>query len=164
MRYKQLVNSFIDGWNSTRAETLEILDSLDNKKLQFKPKGEKWQKLYWEFGCIGRTQIVYAEAVKTGKMDFSLFHSAHMPKKTDNQTKKSIKKFLEETNKKWVSAIKSKAENEDYKIAWPGFKMPLLNHVASLAEHERLHHGQFISYFTIADFKLPKGFKSNWAL
>lgn len=79
MKYQSVLSAFINGWNFTRSETLEILNSLDDERLLFKPKGEKWQ-------------------------------------------------------------------------------------LASLSEHERLHHGQFISYFTLAGFELPKAFKSNWAL
>lgn len=100
MNYKDLLLSFIDGWNFTRNETIEILMSLDDKKLQFKPTGNKWQPLYWEFGCLGRTQIIYTEAIKAGKMDFSLFHSPKMPKTTDFQSQKSIKEFLTNANKK----------------------------------------------------------------
>lgn len=41
-----------------------------------------------------------------------------------------------------------------------GETMEILNAL----DDERLHHGQFISYFTLAGFELPKGFKSNWDL
>lgn len=164
MIYQDLIISFLNSWNFTRRETIEILYSLDDEKLQFKPKGDKWQLLCWEFGCIGRTQIVYTKAIETGFMDFSLFHSTLMPKKTDYQTRESIIKFLKESNLNWINAIKSREKNENYIVNWPDTKVPLIKHIASLSEHERLHHGQFISYFTLAGFELPKGFKSNWAL
>ncbi len=164
MVYKDFVTSFIRHWNFTRSETLEILGSLDDEKLQFKPKGEKWQALFWEFGCIGRTQLVYTEAIKTGKMDFSLFESPKLSPKDEFKTKADILKSLEKINKEWREAIVNRRGDEDFKIAWPGFKMSLPVHISSLVAHERLHHGQFISYFTLAGFELPKGFKTNWAL
>ncbi len=164
MEYKNLITNHVRSWNFTRSETLEILHSLDDKKLQFKPEGNTWQPLFWEFGCIGRTQMVYSNAILTGKMDFSFFDSDKLPTKTTNQTVKDIEKFLEKTNTEWLELIRSKRRDEDFKVKWPGNNMPLTVHIASLANHERLHHGQFISYFTLAGFDLPKNFKTNWAL
>ncbi len=164
MEYKNVVTNFVKAWNFTRSETVEILQSLDDDKLQFQPKGEKWQSLYWQFGCMGRTQIVYTQAIITGRMDFSLFHSDQLPKKNDFQTKEQIQDFLGKANKDWREAIVSRRKEENFTVKWPGFNKPFINHIASLAEHERLHHGQLISYFTMADFQLPKIFKSNWAL
>lgn len=164
MEYKNLVSGFNREWKFTRAETLEILRVLSDEQLQFRPQGEKWQKLFWEFGCLGRTQMVYTKAIETGKMDFSLFSSNDLPKKDQFQTKKEILEFLKKSDEGWVKAILKRREDEDFRVRWPGFSMPLVNHISSLVAHERLHHGQFISYFTLAGFELPKGFKLNWAL
>jgi len=164
MIYKNLVNSFVRNWNFTRSETLEILDSLNDKKLEFKPKGEKWQPLYWEFGCLIRSQIIYTEAIGTGKMDFSLFVSKEIPKKDAYQTKSQILKALEESDKKWTNVVRSRRREEDFQVIWPTFKRPFIQHIAKLSEHERIHHGQIISYFTLAGFDLPSKFKTNWNL
>ncbi len=164
MQYKDLVTNFVRSWNFTRSETLAILNSLSDSELSFKPEGEKWQPLFWEFGCIGRTQMVYTEAVISGEMDFSLFSSPSLPDKSEFKDKPSLLAFLKESDRKWIEVIRSKREEEEYKIAWPGFNQPLITHITSLISHERLHHGQFISYFTMAGFTLPKSFKENWAL
>lgn len=164
MIYKDLVTNLIRSWNFVRSETLEILDSLDDKKLQFKPSGEKWQPLYHQFGCIGRTQLVYTKAIQEGKMDFSWFSSPDLPKKDQFETKEDIKKFLQQTDRTWTLNIRQKRDKENFKIKWPGVNQPLIVQISSLVAHERIHHGQFISYFTLAGFELPKGFKSNWAL
>lgn len=164
MEYKNFITSFIRSWNFVRSETINILDSLDDEKLKYKPEGDKWQPLYWEFGCIGRTQIVYANGIKTGTMDFSLFHSDKIPSKDANKKKEDIRKFLEECDKKWTDAIRERRREEDFLVKWPGFNQPLPVHISSLISHERLHHGQFISYFTFAGFELPHEFKMNWAL
>ena len=37
-------------------------------------------------------------------------------------------------------------------------------HIALLQEHERLHHGQFIAYFTLAGIALPVSFRADWGL
>ncbi len=164
MIYKNLVNSFVRNWNFTRNETLQILNSLNDKQLEFKPDGEKWKPIYWEFGCLGRTQLVYANAIETGKMDFSLFLSDKLPSKDENKTKKEIIKFLEKTDKEWTDAVRSRRREEDFLVVWPGFKRPLVNHISTLMTHERIHHGQLISYFTMAGFELPSEFKLNWNL
>lgn len=164
MQYKNLVTNFVRSWNFTRSETIEILNSLTNEELQFKPNGKNWQPFFWQFACIGRTQIVYTEAINTGKMNFSLFGSKELPSKTAFQTKNELSQFLEKTNTNWRESIRVRRHEEDFTVAWPGFKKPLVNHIMCLAEHERLHHGQFISYFTLMEKHLPSHFKQNWAL
>lgn len=156
------LQDFIDGWSFTRSETLEILSSLNDAQLQFKPDADKWQPLYYQFGCIMRTQLVYTEAIRQQKMDFAFFGATTLPKKITNQSKDEIMQALTSANEAWLSAIA--ATPADTAIAWPDHSRSIARHIASLAEHERMHHGQLISYFTMADFDLPAGFKSNWAL
>lgn len=166
MAYPAIVDSMISRWNFVREHTLEILSVLDDGKLQFKPEGPTWQPLYWEFACIGRTQLVYTKAVETGLMDFSYFSSPDLPKKENLNTKEVLIKFLTEADAKWMGNLKVRKNSEDYTITWPeGMgQTALAAHIMSLAEHERLHHGQFISYFTLAGFTLPPNFKQHWDL
>lgn len=154
------MDEFLKRWNFVRSETIEILNSLDDERLTFKPEGEKWQALYFQFGCIGRTQLVYATAAETGLMDFSLFRSKNLPSKTDNQTKVSLESLLTTSNEKWVEVIHRSTAG----VKWPDGNKSIQLHIAALAEHERLHQGQLISYFTLAGFELPSNFKRNWAL
>ena len=154
------MDEFITRWQFTRSETLEILYSLSDDQLQFKPAGETWQTLFHQFGCIGRAQLVYADAVRNGKMNFSLFGSTELPSKDENQTVESIAAFLNHANTEWLEAL----ANYHGTIEWPDGAKSAMVHVMSLAEHERLHHGQLISYFTHAGLTLPDGFRRNWAL
>jgi len=154
------MDEFLKRWSFVRSETIELLDSLDDEQLVFKPEGAKWQALYFQFGCMGRTQLVYAMAAETGVMDFSLFGSKDLPSKIDNQAKASLASFLKTCNDKWIEAISHNTAG----VKWPDGSKPIELHVATLAEHERLHHGQLISYFTLAGFDLPANFKRNWAL
>lgn len=159
MSDSKLLQEFIKSWKFTRSETLDILNSLSDDQLLFKPQGEIWQSIAHQFGCIGRTQLVYAKALRLGKMDFSYFVDTSLPSKDQFQTKKQLLDFLKEAEDSWQEAIK-----EGRRVDWPGMSMSVEKHIASLAEHERLHHGQLVSYFTLAKFSLPKKFKSNWAL
>lgn len=164
MEYKNLVNSFVRSWNFTRSETLELLEALTDKQLLYKPSGAKWQSLAYQFGCVGRTQTIYTHAIENGVMDFSWFADKSIPSKNDYVTGTTIKSFLEVADKKWTEAIREKGREEDFLIKWPGFNRPLTNHISALMNHERIHHGQLISYFTLGDYDLPPKFKANWAL
>ena len=59
-----LLNESIGEWNFSRSETLELLGVLNDQQLQLKHPGEGFQPLFYQFNCIGRTQLVYAEAIK----------------------------------------------------------------------------------------------------
>jgi hypothetical protein len=154
------MDDFIVRWQFTRSETIEILKSLTDERLQFKPEGEKWQPMFHQFGCIGRTQLIYAKAAETGVMDFSLFGSSEITSKDLNQTVGGILAFLEDANSAWIAALRQNKAG----VQWPDDNKRIELHITSLAEHERLHHGQLVTYFTLAGFELPAGFKNNWAL
>lgn len=163
--YKNLVVSFVRIWNFTRAETLEILEKIDDKQLLFIPKGSpKWQPLFWEFNCLGRTQLVYARAIREGRMDFKWFEGSELPDKNEFKTRNEIQEFLLNSDKLWRAEITKVRRDEDFIVAWPGFNMNVMNHINGLVAHERLHHGQLIAYFTLAGLELPDKFKRNWAL
>lgn len=162
--YKDLVTGFVRSWNYARGESLDLLDSLDNGKLLYKPDGNKWQSIAYQFGCMARTQMVYTRSIKEGRMNYKWFHDPSLMGKNDIITKKELDELLDRCDKEWNEVIREKRREEDFVIAWPGFNMGLLNHISALISHERLHHGQLISYFTLADFELPKRFKEGWSL
>jgi hypothetical protein len=165
MVFKNYVTSFVRQWNFVRSETLEILISLSDEQLLFQPTGtDKWQPLYYQFTCIARTQMVYAKAIKEGKMSFNWFESDEFPDKHEIKTKQGLKDLLNKADTMWSAAIVERRRDEDFQIAWPGFKQSLPNHIVSLISHERIHHGELISYLTLGGFVLPKNFKQNWAL
>lgn len=154
--------SFIDRWQFTRGETLEVLDNLNDDQLRYKPRSEHWQALHYQFSCCARTQLIYSKAVREGKMDFSWFGSPDFPSKDAFTTKEEIRNVLKEANQVWLDAVKDAAS--DTTIAWPDSSVPLVLHISNLLEHERMHLGQLISYHTMANYKLPANFKRNWAL
>lgn len=155
------VQQFINRWNYVRSETLEILSKLAQTQMSFKPEGQKWQPMYAHFSCIAKTQRVYTKAIDVGTMDFAFFHTLELPDKSKFGDKKFAEDYLAESNRLWLSAI----HNSKGIIIWDKqLKVILTNHIARLAEHERLHHGQLVSYFTLANIELPTNFKANWAL
>lgn len=154
--------SFITRWQFTRSETLEILENVSDEQLHFKPEGDRWQPLSYQFTCCARTQLVYAKAVREGKMDFHWFGSGEFPSKDAFTTKDEIRSLLNTADEAWLEAVKNMPANET--IAWPDFSAPLVLHISNLLEHERMHLGQLISYHTMAQYELPPNFKRNWAL
>lgn len=158
----EIEQKFIKRWRFTRGETLEILENLTDEQLRFKPQGEQWQPMAYQFACCVRTQLVYAKAVRESKMDFSWFGSEEFPSKDALTTKDEIRDLLHKADQAWLDALESTAA--DAKIAWPDFSAPLVLHISNLLEHERMHLGQLISYHTMAGYELPPNFTRNWAL
>lgn len=172
MQFKNFVTGFVRQWNFTRSETLEILESLTDEQLNFKPKEmpttllkeREWQTLGYQFGCILRTQLVYTRAIREVKMDYSWFHDPQLMDKNQFKKVKDLQLALEKANQDWLEAIRTKRRDEEFKISWPGFKTFIPNHITALIAHERIHHGQLITYLTLAGIEFPKNFKANWAL
>lgn len=164
MKYKDLVTSMVRVWNFTRRETLQLLDSLNDEKLLFKPEGEKWQNLAFQFGCMVQTQMVYAKAVIEERLDYSWYRSGEFTDRKLLKNKNELLDYSSQANKEWSKAVRKRRYDENFKIKWPGFNANLVTHISSLNGHERLHHGQIITYFTLAGFGLPTKFKDNWAL
>lgn len=147
-------------WQSVRSETLELLEALNDKKLAFTPEGKRWQPLSYQFACIGRTQLVYAWALKKGSMSAADFTGKGLPARSDITTRQQLEELLEWADGEWYTALNAGI----FQVKMPKETVTLYTHMYRLAGHERLHHGQIISYFTLAEYKLPKDFKANWAL
>lgn len=146
-------------WAMTRRETMELLESLNDEKLLFVPEGAKWQPLYYQFACMARSQLVYVESIKAEKMDFSFFKDPGLPDKHANKTKAELKQLLETADVSWRNVLSSGVS-----VLWGDEAVSINGQIARMVAHERLHHGQLISYFTLAGFEFPESFKMNWAL
>lgn len=149
----------IDAWIFARGETRELLGSLTDEQLLFKPEGDKWQPLYYQFACMVRTQLVYAKALQAGVMDFGYFADASLPAKHSLKTQEALSAAMDAAVDIWKTAIAT-----GNSVDWEGQTASTAGHIYRLISHERLHHGQLISYFTLAGYDLPPKFKGNWAL
>ncbi|HLZ15237.1 MAG TPA: DinB family protein [Candidatus Saccharimonadales bacterium] len=146
-------------WRLARAETLELLGALSDQDLLFRPVGAKWQPLYYQFACMARSQLVYARALQTGKMDFAYFTDPMLPDKQVQNDQERLKALFTQAERAWLTAVQTGTG-----VQWPEYTLSLPAHIYRLISHERLHHGQLISYFTMAELELPEHFKQNWAL
>ena len=154
-----MIDEILDEWHFVRSETLELFHALNDQQLQFTPPGDKWQPLFYQFACIGRTQVVYTKALQTGVMDIAYFSDEQLPNKHEHNTQAKLQKLLAEADEAFGAAAKVVSH-----VAWPDRELSTVRHIAKLISHERLHHGQLISYFTLAGIDLPYDFKQNWAL
>lgn len=112
--YKDLVTRALSLWNFSRNETLEILESLDDEKLLFTPKGEKWQPLYFQFNCVGMTQLVYTRAIREGKMDYAWFHEGEIKNRLKYKTKKELKDFLNKANSDFIKEVRKRRNDQSF--------------------------------------------------
>lgn len=149
----------LDAWAFARSETEELLHCLADDQLGFTPEGDKWQPLYYQFACMIRTQLVYAKALREGKMNFAYFDDNSLPDKHALLTKQDLLRAMDVAAQEWKAAIAT-----GNSVDWQGKSVSTGGHVYRLVSHERLHHGQLISYFTMAGYDLPPIFKQNWAL
>lgn len=154
-----MIEEALRDWKFTRSETLELLRALDDKQLSFRPEGEKWQALAYQFACIGRTQMIYTRALESEVMDFAYFADSSFPNKLELKKRTPLEELLQRSNGEWLTALATSR-----RVKWPEHTLSVPAHVYRLISHERLHHGQLISYFTIAGFELPPRFKANWSL
>ncbi len=150
----------IDIWVFARTELIELLNSLSDEQLQFKPEGERWQPLYYQFACCLRTQLVFIRSLNEGVMDFAWYGDENLPNKNELSSKTKLLEQIEMNKEQMVHALES---SQDL-IEWPDSTMTKNAHISALTAHERMHIGQIISYFELANFELPKTFKENWSL
>lgn len=146
-------------WDFVRSETYEVLASLTDDQLQFSPEGEAWQSLYYQFGCIARTQFIFAKGLETGKIEPTYFSDMSFPGKYSAQMRHTLEELLHAADVSWKTAF-----GKHDSVHWPEGAVSRDGHIYRLIAHERLHHGQIISYFTLAGLELPQRFKDNWAL
>src|SRR5688572_27640214 len=92
-------------WRFVRSESNEILRTLNDETLVFKPAGSKWQPVYYQFACMARTQMVYTKALNEGKMDFAYFGDPMLPDKHVLRTQTDLQKWLDEADVAWLDAL-----------------------------------------------------------
>lgn len=147
-------------WQFTRALTYDFLHVLTDENLLYSPQ--------LEFGTIGKlirhvgdVQEVYTNALQTGQADFS-------QKRKDFSLEKSVErlqKYLKDQDRYLYDTL-SKYEKDPLKelITWPSTKLPVLQHLFLLPQHEAIHQGQWSLAARQAGIDLPKSWKDNWGL
>lgn len=148
-----LLTHFRAQWRVTRALTRDLLESLSDAELLFTPSPALgcWWK---QFRHVGRVQENYIDAISTGVVSFGFQGTTYAggPSKT---------KLLS-----YLSALDERLESQLHAerwIDWFGEQKCLAEHLMCLAEHEVLHHGQWISYRAQYGGTFPASW-STWGL
>ena len=142
-----------DNFSYHRRRTRDLLQLLSDADLSFSPGPD--QSPFWKhFRHIGRVQENYTDALASKKIAFSP-RTAHY---SGGLKKDSLLTYLQELDKRMLALLKSADSN--LVIDWYGESVTLEQHLIRLAEHEVLHHGQFILYMT----SLKRDFPESWAV
>lgn len=141
-------------YSFNRQLTLDLLKSLSAKGLQWSP-GEGIGPLWKQFRHMGRVQDNYIRAIKTGKTIFD--HGIELYPYDGGPSKVQLIKYLQLLDRRLAETIKKAPKS--LRIDWFGEKFTLERHIQCLADHEVLHHGQWIAMFTLHRKKMPKSWK-----
>ena len=155
-----LLERALAAWGETRKHTYDLLDVLtDEQPLESFPRPlfNSFGKQLQELGVI---QKAYANAIRTGHVDYS-----EMAFEFDNDmiiSKTKLREFLEEMDTEFVDVVRG---SDPYKeIDWGLPSNPiLLEHVYWLLQHEVLHHGQLAAYCYLLNIDLPTSWIEAWA-
>ncbi len=139
------------GWEFTRGLTLDLLRRLDQPELLYEPGGGLGA--FWkQFRHLGRVQANYVEALETGTISFDLPKEGYQ----GGTSQADLLSYLTGLDNRLDSLLD--AFDPSQKIAWPGSRIDLFDHLTRLVNHETLHHGEFVAYMG----QLGKPFPPSW--
>lgn len=158
----KIIKALLGGWKYTLCHRYELLGNLNNKDLDFTPRGsKKFKNLQYQFACIGSTQQAYTKMLKEGHF-CSRYFCIFKPGLIKLREIKKLADKLGEIDKEFKEEILKHSDKDEFE--WGNIKTPVWRIITLLQEHERLHHGQLISYFTSANLEFPLEFKKAWHL
>ena len=158
----KVIANLLSGWQWTISHRYELLSALSDKDLSWKPPYKAtFQDFQYQFACIASTQKAYTSMLAKRKFNNSFFgqYSEDFRK---IYTVKGLIQTLRKLDKEFVLQMRSL--NDDDLFDWGDFQAPVYSVIITLQEHERLHHGQLISYFTLREIPFPQQFKRDWHL
>jgi len=119
--------------------TNDLLESVTNEDLHKSPDeslGPWWK----QFRHMGRVQENYLQAVESGTVQFGFEGASY----NGGASKIELQKYLINLDNRLAAIIKN--TDVSLKINWFGENKSLGQHLMYLADHEVLHHGQWIIY------------------
>jgi uncharacterized damage-inducible protein DinB len=148
---KESLKKILEDWKQIRQLTLDLLDELPEEHLEF-TIGKNMGTFGKQFRHIGDVQFCYAEAIKTGKINFDKYKRDY----SLETSKKELQLFLQEVDAEMLNSINL---NQEVIIDWFGVKWNMEQHLKALIEHEILHHGELIVYMRTLELEFPKSWK-----
>jgi uncharacterized damage-inducible protein DinB len=148
-----LILHFRSQWRFLRGLTKDLLESMTDDDLLKSPTpvlGSWWK----QFRHIGRVQENYLEAVSKRTVRFGVEGASY----TGGPSKESLIRYLVELDERINSLLDG--NHQAISIDWFGEKKSLSQHLLYLADHEILHHGQWIVY----QKQLGGSFPKSWSV
>ncbi len=137
-------------WRNCNVSTIEFAKNIPEHIWSERAFGNRFKSFAWEMACITRTRICYLNALKTGKLAFA--RQVGIPDKNflENESKGQSVKRLSSLAREILKEIEvSRVENKVEFLSW-------------LMQHERIHQGKLLLYFSYIKLKLPKSFIKTW--
>jgi len=152
---RDLLEHFRLQWSFVRGLSGDLLESLSDEELLSTPSDSlgSWWK---QFRHMGRVQENYLEAVETGTVRFGIEGCSY----SGGPSKVNLQKYLAGLDSRLMTCLKG---DTGMKIEWFGEQKSLGQHFMCLADHEVLHHGEWIVYRKQLGGSFPASW-STWGL
>lgn len=147
---KKLIQDLKNAWRNCNCATIDFCQSVPSDKWLNKPFELRFRSFAWEFACLTRVRYCYLKALRTGVFLFN--YQEDIPDKDilAKMNKQEVLMRLQNLSKELLLEIeKIKTNYQIQRVIW-------------LLQHERIHQGKLMLYFSNADFKLPKSFVKTW--
>jgi uncharacterized damage-inducible protein DinB len=147
-----LIDHFISQWKFLRGLTQDLLETLSQGEMTRAPNtsvGPWWK----QFRHVARVQENYLDAIETGIVKFGFEGTSYQ----GHESKEELQKYLQRIDDRLYGLLQT--ETRQPEIDWFGQKLPTAKHLLCLADHELLHHGQWILYARILGQKMPSSWK-----
>jgi len=151
-----LLNHFRDQWHLVRTLTRDLLMFMPEEDLILTPGaglGPWWK----QFRHMGRIQENYLDALTSGKMQFGFAGASY----AGDATKQALAQYLDHLDQRLESLINKGLPQKT--VDWFGEPKPVVQHLLCLADHELLHHGQWIVYRRLLGGAFPHSWRM-WGL
>jgi uncharacterized damage-inducible protein DinB len=148
---RDLIEHFGSQWHFVRGLTRDLLESLSDQELTATP-GLSLGCWWKQFRHMGRVQENYLEAIETRTVRFGIEGTSY----SAGPSKGNLLKYLAGLDFRLMNYLQG---DIDLKIDWFGEQKSLAQHLMYLADHEVLHHGQWIVYRK----QLGGGFPASWS-
>jgi uncharacterized damage-inducible protein DinB len=144
-----LLSHFESQWKLLRGLSRDLLLSLSDDELKMSP-GANLGPWWKQFRHVGRVQENYLNALATGTMKFGFEGTSY----TGDPSNRSLDAYLERLDRRLAALIKDGSTREA--VNWFGEPKSVDQHLLYLADHELLHHGQWIVYRKFLGGPFPK--------
>lgn len=148
-----LLHHFHHQWKHIRRLTHDLLLALSEGELTASPGGElgPWWK---QFRHVGRVQENYLQALDSGTIDFGIEGTTY----AGGVSKEALGDYLVQLDRRLQAFLDGGFPRQT--VNWFGRPKPVAEHLLLMADHETLHHGQWIAYRKLLGGAFPK----SWAV